>query len=261
MQAINASYEVLRDPSKRRDHDIWIQHRLSEVDRKRNQETTQANSYRQAASATTPKAQTSGPQTQPPTGPQTSSGKGGCGCLIIIIIGVIITIFSNTKNGSTSTYTHENRPSLLPPAPTHLSPPVLPAAASTSTFSQPKQPLPNNGQTSVKANCDLVAPFEIKSKEGGGYFVKLADFKTNEDVLSVFVRGGQNIQIKVPLGKYIIKYASGDEWYGYDYLFGPSTTYSKANDPFEFTREISPAAASRGGIFYSVKLLKLCRAG
>ncbi len=42
------------------------------------------------------------------------------------------------------------------------------------------------------------------------------------------------IEIKVPLGSYIVKYAVGEKWYGEKYLFGPETRYNKADEKFVF---------------------------
>lgn len=64
--------------------------------------------------------------------------------------------------------------------------------------------------------------------------VKLYSSITNREVISVFVRGGERTRINVPLGSYQVKYASGDKWYGYEYLFGLSTNYSRAKEVFRF---------------------------
>ena len=39
------------------------------------------------------------------------------------------------------------------------------------------------------------------------------------------------------LGTYEVRYPSGDKWYGYEYLFGPETSYSKADKTFTFRVE------------------------
>jgi hypothetical protein len=63
--------------------------------------------------------------------------------------------------------------------------------------------------------------------------------------MTVFVRGGETVETRAPLGKFIVKYASGDTWYGYDHLFGPDTTYTKADETFIFSRTISEGAQRR----------------
>lgn len=40
--------------------------------------------------------------------------------------------------------------------------------------------------------------------------------------------------VDVPLGDYEFRYAGGSEWYGFEHLFGPDTSYNKAESSFEF---------------------------
>ncbi|WP_261526402.1 hypothetical protein [Burkholderia multivorans] len=82
-----------------------------------------------------------------------------------------------------------------------------------------------------------VAPFQIKTPIGSNYLVKLSNAETHEDVLNVYVIGGTTANIKVPLGRFTVKYASGDKWYGYKKYFGQDTVYAEANTLFDFTRE------------------------
>lgn len=95
-------------------------------------------------------------------------------------------------------------------------------------------PLPESGEIVAYTGLPNVAPFEIKSSAGSHYFVKLSDAATGRPVIAVFVRGGQTVSVDVPLGNYVVKYASGDQWLGYDSLFGPATSYSKASKTFSF---------------------------
>jgi hypothetical protein len=52
--------------------------------------------------------------------------------------------------------------------------------------------------------------------------------------MTVFVRGGMEPSAYTFLGTYEVRFASGDLWYGYEHLFGPGTTYSKADQSFHF---------------------------
>lgn len=110
-----------------------------------------------------------------------------------------------------------------------------PTKPAKPAFTEPEQPLPMNGAVQSFSSARRMAPFEIKSDAGSHYLVKLADAVSGRDVLSVFVRGGQTVNIDVPLGTYVVKHASGEQWYGYVHLFGPQTSYSKAETPFSFT--------------------------
>ena len=68
-----------------------------------------------------------------------------------------------------------------------------------------------------------MAPFEIKTSTGGNYLVKLENSLSGKNIMDIFVHGGDTIEVSVPLGKYVVKYAVGDIWYGYDCMFGPDT--------------------------------------
>ncbi|MDA3922588.1 MAG: hypothetical protein PF501_18220 [Salinisphaera sp.] len=110
------------------------------------------------------------------------------------------------------------------------------------TFNKPALKPPANGAvrrflTSATFLSEENAPLEIRTSEGADYLVKLEDTGTNENILDVFIRGGSTTRIQVPLGSYILKYAVGKTWYGYNDFFGPDTGYSKADSIFRFSRE------------------------
>jgi hypothetical protein len=112
-----------------------------------------------------------------------------------------------------------------------------PAAPVQPAFSVPPVPPPYSGSMRRFAPGEDIAPFEIKTSAGGNYLVKLEDAYDGSDVMDIFVRGGDTVQVDVPLGTYVVKYASGDTWYGYDYLFGPDTSYSRAESTFAFSQQ------------------------
>jgi hypothetical protein len=119
-----------------------------------------------------------------------------------------------------------------------LSPAVEPAKPKrvVPAFTEPELPLPVNGEVRTFRDMKRIAPFQIQSSYDSHHLVKLSDAATGRSVLTIFVRGGTTVEAKVPLGTYTVKYASGDKWYGDLHLFGPETTYSKADDPFNFHR-------------------------
>lgn len=97
------------------------------------------------------------------------------------------------------------------------------------------QPLPQNGKLSRFSRALAEAPFEIVTRSGQGhYFVKLVDSTTGRDVLSVFVRSGQKVEVEVPYGIFELRYAAGDTWYGEKHLFGKDTVYSRSDELFHF---------------------------
>lgn len=114
-------------------------------------------------------------------------------------------------------------------------------AAPTSTpptpveeFTQPPTPHPASGATRRFTVGEPIAPLELKTSNGSNYLVKLESAQNGTNVLDIYVQGGTNITVKVPVGSYILKYAAGETWYGYDYLFGPDTVYTSAETIFDF---------------------------
>lgn len=105
---------------------------------------------------------------------------------------------------------------------------------STPAPNYPEVALPNSGATQVYSNGERVAPLEIQTSQGANYLVKLVSAQSQQAIMTIFVRGGNTITTKVPLGTYEIRYASGETWYGYEYLFGQNTGYSKAESRFTF---------------------------
>ena len=141
---------------------------------------------------------------------------------------------------------------ISPPIHSNTSPRPTPIVRATPLpFNQPIQPIPPNGEVVKYTRAPSLAPFQIKSSPGSNYLIKISDFDTTQPVMTIFVRGGEHFTVKVPLGQFTIKYASGDTWYGYNYFFGPETVYNKANSSFTFTRE------SDGYSGYTITLYKV----
>ncbi len=124
----------------------------------------------------------------------------------------------------------------VPPAPAYAPPPVY-APPSVPVVVQPSYPeyaLPDNGMTMVSSGDRQVARFKVSAPEGTHYWVKLVDATTMAPAIAMFVRSGSTAEAKVPVGTYVIKYASGQKWYGTTYLFGPDTAYGKADQTMRF---------------------------
>lgn len=117
--------------------------------------------------------------------------------------------------------------------------------ATAPTIPQPEPlALPLTG--TVSSFGDGVAPFRILVPHGDShYYVKLErgfgrsvqEFGRSTDVITLFIRSGESVETKVPLGQYILKYAEGTQWYGIDSLFGDSTTYYRADVVFVFSSD------------------------
>jgi hypothetical protein len=104
-------------------------------------------------------------------------------------------------------------------------------------FVEPALPYPRTGVIyHVSPKLKVGAPFEVATAAGGAYFLKVLSADTGEEAFTAFVSGGDRIQTILPVGNYILHYAHGDVWYGFEHLFGPSTTYSKADSTFTLTR-------------------------
>ena len=136
-------------------------------------------------------------------------------------------------------------------------------------FNEPILELPGNATTRTHTIEPLVAPLSIETAAANTnvhYYIKLQalpgcdtaagsigpDFVIPDcDMLDVFVKGGETVKLKAPLGEYIIKYAAGKDWYGYQYLFGPKGGYHRAENSMVFERD--------GGKIhgYSIKLYKV----
>lgn len=142
---------------------------------------------------------------------------------IIILIGGISVLFEFFSKNSSDYY--DNRPSTIKTT----------SPQTKSTFSQPVLPLPQTGDTTASFN-NGAAPLSIKTSPNGGYnyFVKIVNTTNNRELGGYFIRSGEVLETKVPVGNYEIRYASGKQWYGTGYLFGPETRYSKAESIFTF---------------------------
>ena len=107
-----------------------------------------------------------------------------------------------------------------------------------TAFTAPEQSLPANGHVRPPVNTSETAPFRILTSGGDThYYLKLEESGTGRSALTVFVRSGHQVDMRVPFGTYVVKYASGQKWYGYQHLFGPNTAYNKADSTFAFRRE------------------------
>lgn len=115
---------------------------------------------------------------------------------------------------------------------------------STETLPEPEFNVPSilpplHGTLKYNTPSTPVAPFEVITSDGGYYLIKLENVSTGRPDIELFVHGGKSIEIKVPLGTYIMKYAAGSKWYGHEYYFGPNTAYSKADSLFRFKEDFT----------------------
>jgi hypothetical protein len=107
------------------------------------------------------------------------------------------------------------------------------------------------GETWYRGSGNREAPFSVEVGAGEDYFIKVKSASTAKEVLGAYILGGTKFKTKLPLGSYELSYASGDLWYGEEFLFGPNTDYSKADKSFQFTK----SGRSINGV--SVKLVRV----
>lgn len=97
-----------------------------------------------------------------------------------------------------------------------------------------KRRLPKSGIVVRQTNEPGVAPLQLKSSVGNHFYMKLK--RGGRTIVTVFIRGGDDVEVRLPLGTYTIEFASGSEWYGRKHLFGPDTRATRAEGTFEFRR-------------------------
>ncbi|MGB0417118.1 MAG: hypothetical protein ACPGKS_09750 [Coraliomargarita sp.] len=104
--------------------------------------------------------------------------------------------------------------------------------------------LPANGTEFTYFQGRGFGPITIYNRSSDEHsLIKIESFETGKPVAKYFVRAGDEIQKSLPPGRYRLKFASGMEWYGEPYLFGPKTTVTTA------TWDI---AVTKSETFYSI---------
>lgn len=100
------------------------------------------------------------------------------------------------------------------------------------------RPLPYNGKTFYRSHKRAIAPLKIQTGDYGvHYYVKVINAATKRPVRKFFIRNGWKVSVKVPLGSYEVRYATGKKWYGEKLLFGPNTRFMKVDKVLTFYRQ------------------------
>lgn len=110
-------------------------------------------------------------------------------------------------------------------------------AGEVTTIEADPQPRPPSGVYDKRLGGEEgVAPLEIQTQAGADYYVKLEDIHNRDRTMTMYIHGGNTMNVEVPLGSYLIKYTSGDTWYGEkdDVYFGENNFYQAA-ETFTFT--------------------------
>lgn len=151
--------------------------------------------------------------------------------LVATLFAAGIAALGSTKAQSRTAYEVE------PPTTSSQSSPT--PARPVPVFDAPEQPLPRTGQIRSLGQHDrqgVLAPLKIvTASKGTNYYIKLVDAETRRPILVLFIRSGDTASVRVPVGMYHFKFATGHEWYGERFLFGPDTVYSVADKSLIFS--------------------------
>ena len=81
--------------------------------------------------------------------------------------------------------------------------------------------------------CNSV--LKINTSKGASYVVKVVDPYDDEVILMCYLPAGISKEINVPSGTFEIRYTSGTRWFGSKEMFGPRSSYAKADRTFHFS--------------------------
>ena len=115
---------------------------------------------------------------------------------------------------------------------------ALDKALGYKNFTLVEKSLPRSGIIKNYTRREAIAPFKIitdKYSDAENYYIKLIDSRTDKVAETIFVRSGDTVEVKVPVGSYKIRYATGHKWYGEDDLFGHGTSYAKSDKLLVFS--------------------------
>ena len=99
------------------------------------------------------------------------------------------------------------------------------------------RPQPDEGLYARYARYPGAVPLTLKTASGSNYFVKLNHAASGRPVLAFYLNGGSTFETQVPLGAFVLKYATGNVWCGDSELFGSSTATNEADKVFQFEDE------------------------
>lgn len=91
------------------------------------------------------------------------------------------------------------------------------------------------GVVSQRRARQAVAPLKITASPSASVLIKAFELGGQTAELVAFIRAGETLETKMPVGVFEIKVASGDTWYGLKRMFGPATRFSKLASTFDFS--------------------------
>jgi hypothetical protein len=167
------------------------------------------------------------------------------GAAVVLAALIISIIFFTGSLNPPIAYKHvpptESVASTPTPAGETINPETFSARQPARAFTEPLIPLPATGRIRSLWRSSpetVLAPLRVVTATGSpNYYVKVVDWETHAARLVLFVRSGQTLSVRVPVGVYELRYAAGEKWYGEEYLFGPETAYRRADEQFDFRAE------------------------
>lgn len=99
------------------------------------------------------------------------------------------------------------------------------------------QMLPHNGARIAYVKHDGLAPLELKASSNYHFLVRITNVETHMPVYTVFVRAGSRLHLKMPTGRFNIRYTGGRTWYGPEAHFGDDSVYFRDQKTYEFSTE------------------------
>lgn len=198
---INRSYDVLRDPQSRAEHDQWIRDQESQ----HNPAPSDLYEFTSDFEA---------PAHELPQSPK----KVSLSAAISIILIVLFAYGWLTRN----------------PAP---KPASASGALSAATLQCESARKVHGGQSWASSAGEKLAPLSISTSIGQDYLIKLVNRNTGAVDGYIYLRGGAPFKTDVPLGQYEMRYASGPKWCNTTDHFGPQTQYAKVLQPLDFAIE------------------------
>jgi tetratricopeptide (TPR) repeat protein len=101
----------------------------------------------------------------------------------------------------------------------------LPVPVAADRMAKSELPPPRTGDIVPRRGQKAIAPFGVITELGQNYLIKLVNVDNAKDQIWIYVKGGQSYSTKVAVGTYSFRAATGNEWYGREELFGPSTRF------------------------------------
>ncbi len=114
-------------------------------------------------------------------------------------------------------------------------PAFMPDPGTVVKLCETPRTLPENGHVFARQGKAEIR-FTVRMQAGAGTcFVKLIGPANRRPVISFLVHDSETAQVEVPAGRYELRYATGTNWYGSRYLFGPSTKFARASEQIDIS--------------------------